>query len=62
MIELQKALAALQIRARSLATPDDPMLHMQVDHLKKMAELQFQMDLMVEQKEVGIVLFCSMHV
>ncbi len=30
VIELQKALAALQIRARSLATPDDPMLQMQV--------------------------------
>eukprot|EP00750_Incisomonas_marina_P004669 INCI13490.3.p1 GENE.INCI13490.3~~INCI13490.3.p1 ORF type:complete len:205 (+),score=44.88 INCI13490.3:803-1417(+) len=28
------------------------MLHMQVDHLKKMAELQFQMDLMIEQQEM----------
>ena len=30
VIELQKALAALQIRARTLSTPDDPMLKMQV--------------------------------
>ena len=30
VLEMQKALAALQIRARTLTTPDDPMLKMQV--------------------------------
>ena len=88
VIELQKALAMLQIRARNLSSPDDPMLQMQVqavvfvsmgpdtvylsidrllfwclsvvraihqmDQLRRMAELQFEMDLMAERKEVRV--------
>ncbi len=49
----------LQIRARTLSSPDDPMLQMQMEQLKNMAKLQFEMDILVERKEVRICLFCT---